>query len=371
MRFIKRVLIFVFILAVGFLLGEFIARHTFQKKLQELTFSESDLYYYYDPAGIRRHIPNKIGYERLWNDKGNAEFRINSLGFRGNEIKTEKSPDVFRILFLGDSITLGGRLPEEEIFVRKVERSLEKIEPGRYEAVNAGVGDVGLSEEELLLNGAGLKIKPDLVILCWYLNDNRPSVGFPEEIVYKNSVIRWFNRQNWLRKSHFVGLLYNSFRTTLVKHQINITDSFSRRFQWVDTYNEMKFINDPAEFTSLVSLAEYDWGDAWKEDSLQSSFEKIARMGQTARQRGTDFCVVALPEHAQVYAQFHSPFISYPQNRLRDLCETARIPFLDLLPPLRKQRSLRLFYDNCHYTPEGNTVVSKIILDWLLENHLL
>src|SRR4051812_42635807 len=48
--------------------------------------------------------------------------RINSLGFRGPELKTPKDPKTQRIVFIGDSVTYGGgRIPENKLFCRIVE----------------------------------------------------------------------------------------------------------------------------------------------------------------------------------------------------------------------------------------------------------
>jgi lysophospholipase L1-like esterase len=62
---------------------------------------------------------------------------INSLGLRGPELLDPKPADVIRVMFLGDSITYGGgRIPEDELFLRRVE-SLAKQKGFRVESVNA------------------------------------------------------------------------------------------------------------------------------------------------------------------------------------------------------------------------------------------
>ncbi|MBI4376588.1 MAG: SGNH/GDSL hydrolase family protein [Elusimicrobia bacterium] len=330
----------------------------YRRNLEQLRFDASDLYYYYDQNGHRRHIPGKIGYERMWNDQGKAEFRINSLGFRGPEISLEKRPGVKRILFIGDSITLGGRLPEEETFVWRVGHALGPS----FEVLNAGVGDVGLIEQEATLRES-LKLKPDLVLLCWFLNDGRPPAGFPDEIVFKNKLIGWFNRQAWLKKSHLAGFFYERLRSTLVKRQAESMALENQRFAWVRPYQAGYWVKDEAAFRELVDSARFDWGDAWNEQSLARSAARIVSMRDSARRAGSRFALFALPVHAQVYAETDTKLAQRPQRYMAEVAAGADIPFLDLLPSLRRERGRPLFYDHCHYTPPGNGVVADEITE--------
>ena len=337
---------------------EGLCRNLFKKNIEELKFSRSDLYYYYDRAGYRHNMPNSVGYERMWNDQGKAEFRINSLGFRGAEIPVQKPSGTTRILFLGDSITLGGRLPEDATFVSRVGQALGAA---RFEVINAGVGDVGLYEEEETLKTQGIKVQPNVVVLCWYLNDARPPVGFPEEVVYDNVLIRWFNAHPVFQRSYLAGFVYDSVRRSLVAKQLYR----NHRFEWGPAYMAGKWESDPGEFANVVGQARYDWGDAWNEKSMKWMQERIRGLKDFSAAKGIRFVVVAMPEHAQVYARFNTPIVDQPQNALAAYAEKNGIQFLNLLPLLKAEAKERLFYDNCHYTPRGNEIVARHILDFL------
>jgi hypothetical protein len=53
---------------------------------------------------------------------------INALGLRGPEVRPQKSPGGVRLLFIGDSVTYGGgRIREEELFVRRVEAAARDL----------------------------------------------------------------------------------------------------------------------------------------------------------------------------------------------------------------------------------------------------
>lgn len=343
--------------------AEWACRLGTRRQAETLRFSESDLYYYQDTDGVRRHIPGKTGYERLWNGKGKAEFKMNSLGLRGPELGA-KEPGATRVLFLGDSITLGGRLPLEETFVARVGRK------SGVETVNAGVGDSGLAEQQELLDEVGPSVRPDLVVLCWYLNDGRPPVGFPEEVVYRNRVIAWLNRRSWARHSRLAGLAYEALRQALVRRQLGLMDRRSRRFDWVEPYARGRWVREPAEFVKLVEAARFDWGDAWDEASLAAMQRSILSVRELSRRLGARFALAVLPEHAQVYAQFDDPFVGRPQAGMAAFAVKNDIPFLDLLPALTRRRTETLFYDNCHYTPRGNAVVAEEIARFLVDKRL-
>ena len=349
--------------------AEGLCRLIFRRNIEALRFSSSDLYYYYDRDGYRHNLPNRVGYERMWNNQGKAEFRINSLGFRGDEVALPKPAGVRRILFLGDSITLGGRLPEEATFVGRVRRALAG-EKGRYDVLNAGVGDVGLLEEERTLQDTGIKAQPDVVVLCWYLNDARPPVGFPDEVVFDDPIIRWLDANPLLHRSYLVGFLYDGRRKSLVARRM----ARDHRFDYGPLYQSGAWDHDPAAFGSLVGLARFDWGDAWNDASLDWMARKIVSLRGLASARGIKLVVVALPVHAQVYARFSSPFVDKPQRELAAALGKSGVPLLDLLPGVRAAaRAARepIYYDQCHYTPYGNGVAADLILKFLRRERLL
>jgi hypothetical protein len=252
-------------------------------------------------------------------------------------------------------------LPEEATFVSRVGKALAAAKSPHYEVINAGVGDVGLYEEEETLKNEGLKVQPDVVVLCWYLNDARPPVGFPEEVVYDHWLIRWFNTHPIFEKSYLAGFVYDSVRNSLVARHLYQ----DHRFEWAQSYIASRWAYDPAEFAYTVRLARYDWGDAWNAESMNWMEGKILGLKELAAAKGIRFVVVAMPEHAQVYAQFKDPVVDRPQEQLAEFAKKNGIELLNLLPLLRPEAKDKLFYDNCHYTPHGNDVVAKLILDFL------
>ena len=100
-------------------------------------------------------------------------IRTNSRGFRSPEIAEKAEPGVARIAFVGNSITLGWGVAEHETFARRIVDAL--VNSGhKVEAFNLGVGNYNTSQELALFRDAGAGLKPDIIVLCYFINDAEP-----------------------------------------------------------------------------------------------------------------------------------------------------------------------------------------------------
>ncbi len=99
-------------------------------------------------------------------------YQTNSLGFRGPETSRSKPVGVFRVLGLGDSFTFGTGVRHEDTFLAVLEKHLEGSAGGRtFEVLNLGVMGYNTVTEVALLSHLGIKYDPDVVIICFFLND--------------------------------------------------------------------------------------------------------------------------------------------------------------------------------------------------------
>lgn len=103
---------------------------------------------------------------------GRFEIAANSLGFRGPELAVPKPAGTFRIVVLGDSVTLGWGIDDEFTFCRRVERELNGRGDGRrYEVVNTGHLAYDTTQEAAVFEREALALQPDLVVLVFVTND--------------------------------------------------------------------------------------------------------------------------------------------------------------------------------------------------------
>ncbi len=99
----------------------------------------------------------------------------NSDGLREREISRDKSEGTVRIAVVGDSITFGWGVPQNQTYVRQLEEILNVEQPvegqHRYETLNFGVGNYAISDVANMLEYKALSYHPDLIIYGAFLND--------------------------------------------------------------------------------------------------------------------------------------------------------------------------------------------------------
>lgn len=99
----------------------------------------------------------------------------NDLGFREREFVTPKPPDVYRIMVLGDSITWGAGLSEEERYSNQLEALLSAKYPDReIEVLNFSTEAAPtISERDRLMRYKDV-VQPNLIIVGFCHNDPQP-----------------------------------------------------------------------------------------------------------------------------------------------------------------------------------------------------
>jgi hypothetical protein len=296
------------------------------------------------------------------------EITTNALGYRNAEIGPKSRA---RVLFLGDSITFADYVPEDESFVRLVER-LSEAGPEPLETINAGMPMAGLTTELAILAETGLTTAPDIVVLDFYLNDLHDSVG-----------IEFLRPPGWLWRSrlahHLLGALslalagrdMESLGTRIMARERGGDFSLETWAAWRDEVarrfppGEGDPTRDVPAFHRLVQKQFMDWGSAWSDQTWAQMAPAFRELKALADRRRFELRIVAFPVRQQVVADFVA---DYPQQKLRELAAALGVPVLDLLPVLREahRRGMgSLFYDHCHPTPLGNRVIAEAILSFL------
>ena len=115
-----------------------------------------------------RHRPN---LERSYQG---VSVHMNELGFRDNPI-AKKESDELRIMFLGDSVTFGWGVEQEDIFVRRVGEILEETLRRPVRTINTSVGSYNTDNQHAVMSHYGPTLDPDLVILTYVSNDIEPT----------------------------------------------------------------------------------------------------------------------------------------------------------------------------------------------------
>lgn len=160
-RMRKRLLALALSLALGFALGELAVRLRVGAPLAERL-----------PLMAVRANPHR-GWEMVPGEHYTYQHRVhvNAFGLRGPELGPKASGEV-RVLFLGDSLTYGQGVGDDETVPAALERALRARDPGRdWRVLNAGNRAYGTAQELGLLEELGVRLAPDVVVLGWYWND--------------------------------------------------------------------------------------------------------------------------------------------------------------------------------------------------------
>lgn len=300
----------------------------------------------------RRFVPNaRVVIKNHYLSQRDVAININSLGFRGDEVAEKKAPEEWRLLFLGDSVTVADYLPETELYPTLTgDRLSAKYQRTKIVSINTAIGNIGIEEEINILEDSLERIQPDVIVLGFFLNDSRPPWGFSGEI----------GDRGWLRRH---SLIAETIYTRLEESKW-IEKQGAERFSWIAAAEKLEWRSSPEAFRKLTSLAQIDWGAAWEPSSWQVVEQHLQRLERLAHKAEAPVLVVAFPVIYQVEAEFIE---DSPQRELAQLAQAHGFAYLDLLPTLRAHRTEQLFLDHCHPSARGNEIIADAIVSSLVQ----
>lgn len=95
--------------------------------------------------------------------------KYNSWNYREREIAFNSLQERYTIAVIGDSITYGQGIPDEERFSNRLELELKNIDD-KFQVLNFGIGGSDFYHHVKTIDKVQ-KIKPDFILLQWYVND--------------------------------------------------------------------------------------------------------------------------------------------------------------------------------------------------------
>lgn len=283
-----------------------------------------------------------------------VHFRTNALGYRSGPI-LPKAPGEYRILVLGDSITLSAYTEEDETYPAVMEQLLnaERKGPPTIRVINAGMRGACLREELLILTETGLLTEPDLVLVGLYLNDAKRSRMFPlpEGLAAYSAIARK------LEEVRLANELSDEARQRWEKYS-------GKPFP-TGEFAEDAWRTDRAAFEKLIAEAAVDWGFSWFPAAWEEMKPDIELLRELASKYKFRLAIALFPSTYQVEASYLD---DTPQRYFAGMMADTDVPQLDLLPVLRAAYTTRrqsLSYDNCHLTPEGNAVAAEALVKFV------
>ncbi len=264
------------------------------------------------------------------------EARINGLGLRGPEQQGEKPAGVRRVLMLGDSVTFGQGVYEEDTFARRLERSL-----GRgWEVLNAGVPMYDTSNEVSLFANRGLLWSPNVAVLAFYVNDaDQAQVMGPlvdrligavnDAVTPRGGLARWSALWRW------------------------------GKFRWSVADAERRIVEARNGFVAGTPEERRVWDRdrAW-----------LAEYAATARTRSIDALVINVPDLA-VAGKRTYPYRAINQALAAE-CARLGLPLVDLTPAFRgmEGRDLIVNLNDQHPNARAHAIIAGA-LETALREH--
>ena len=108
---------------------------------------------------------NQGYFTRRWAQTGAVQ--TNGAGFRERSFSDVKAPGTYRVVAVGDSFTYGNGIRNDERYTEILQKGL----PNNVEVLNFGTAGANTPQHLHTVANVVLPLKPDFVILQWYVND--------------------------------------------------------------------------------------------------------------------------------------------------------------------------------------------------------
>jgi lysophospholipase L1-like esterase len=246
--------------------------------------------------------------------------QTNADGFRDDEVPVARSGKR-RLVFLGDSLTLGWGVAKEDTFEHLLEARLGELAP--TEILNLGVGNYNTTQEVALFAEKGLKYGPDEVVLFYFINDAEP---VPQ-------------------RSRFPGLGHYRIVT----------------FYWSRLKALKARLSPGAGFAEYYGALYRDGAEGW-----ERSQAALLELRELSRAHGFGLKVVLLPELHRL-----DPYTFEREHALvAEFLRANGIPVLDLAPHFRgvpEPQALWVSRDDAHPNARAHRMIADYTLPLLGE----
>ena len=244
-------------------------------------------------------------------------FHINQFGLRGADFAMPKPANVYRIVFVGDSVTYGGgAIPDEELFSNRTPAFFKTVSGRPVEGINLSLPGWGIQNMAAYIGTRGC-LDADLVV--WtvpWADVYRPKTSLE---VYAYPVEKPLTR---------IGYLFT--RLYLLS-----TDLMRR----LSSAKEWRLSSDRTR-QSAAKILDHNV------NSLRTALGSCLAQGAQA-------IVAVVPSYDEGSADAEGV------TEIQRVTNEMSVPFLDLNPVFRHQARESLFLDGAHLSAAGHRVVAE------------
>jgi lysophospholipase L1-like esterase len=272
-----------------------------------------------------------------------------------------KGKDVFRVLVLGDSFTVGAGVGQQDTYSSQLQRLLNHYSSRRIEVINAGVGGWGPFEYAQYYEYYGREFDPDMVILGFFVGNDiletdkglRYTAILGRRVRWNKAADRHVKLNVWLHgHSHLARLVMQ--RPNVEGDEESDCETFP---DWVlSLERQLATKNYRRDYPEIRGKTE-------------RTIEQLLRIKKEADEQGIPLLVVLIPDEVQVnntlrnlvFADSNDYDIDRPQSLLNEWFDREEIQALDLLSTFRADD--RCLYRDTHWTAEGHHLAAATIFE--------
>lgn len=284
---------------------------------------------------------------------GRYTFATNHYGIRDREFDTANSHS-HRVLFLGDSQTMGYGVDLEQAFVKQFERHLREATRQDWQALNLAIAGGSTFDELYAYRTKGLPLTHRYVILGFYIgNDVFDNIEFQT---------RPFNSDHPGRRT-----LEQRTRMFLASHS-QLWNLLVDQLHFPVFYR-LGIRHGPGPFLELLSAQEpqeiqYGW---------QLTFAVLKELQDLVASQHAQLILLLIPHKIQLrYDAFESAAALYgistqdletdrPQRILRRFAKNEQIQIIDLLDYLESDERLYYFASDIHLNANGHSAIGQVL----------
>lgn len=348
--------------------------------------------YDFGHGGYGDLVPDQDGIWTIWSRRP-YHVQTNSAGLRN--IEQARMDTTLRILAVGDSMTFGPYVPNEDTWPARLEVVLRnRLGRSDIQVLNAGIAGYTIEDYVEYYRDKGRHLSPHLVILQFYPNDISDfQVGKRARL---SRAVR-SGATGWERIT--AGGPLGAVRRFLAYHNVALYEiarevgrrirlSFVSRREFFDGGGQ----RPGAVYPEHLDIVYSSFRSASDHPYYRQYEVGLREFSALVRESGSALVVVAFPEYFQI------PYDGYPdtpQQFVRRVAESAKIAFLDLLPAFRSTGRIEDLYfvdfdaridpdvrdpyfrdrpryvGNGHLSRFGYGVAARVIADYLSDRGFL
>jgi len=331
---------------------------------------EGNIFFIPDPYTGYRLKPNSLSYFH-----NNIPAIVNSKGHRDNEITFEKGDDVFRILVLGDSFTMGYNILQEKSYPQILEDLLNRQSKIKYEVVNTGVGGWAPFQYAQYYLYYGKQLNPDLILIGFFVGND--SYNQYTEVSQTMTAVngRLFLREKaeskfiklkvfFYEKLHLARLILNKGIIATSDNKKSFARNDCEDFTKAYIYNQRRRVNC------------YSGRRRQLYNRAKNSIYQISRIKKAADYSSIPLVIALISGEMQVNPALQKVVVGdnmrsrydfkMPQSMLVEMFRDIGVSTIDLLPAFIKDPRC-LYMNDAHWAPEGHKLAASIIYDEIFD----